>query len=139
MGLADRINAAWGALRGGYTVPLTLDDWAMQMIYAQNVYSVPSLNQTNPGQREEDITGAFQSVVSQAYARNGVVFACMLARMLLFSEARLQGIHPFCLTVDREAPAYVSHVFGEGAYATLRRPERLPEVMVNVLRRLLRG
>jgi nitric oxide reductase NorD protein len=56
-----------------------------------------------------------------------------------FSEARLQGIHPFCLTVDREAPAYVSHVFGEGAYATLRRPERLPEVMVNVLRRLLRG
>lgn len=56
-----------------------------------------------------------------------------------FVEARLQGVHPFCLTVDREAPAYASHVFGEGAHAMLFRPERLPEVLVAVLQRLLRG
>lgn len=56
-----------------------------------------------------------------------------------FAEARLQGIHPFCLTVDREAPSYASRVFGDGAYAMLRHPERLPEVLVSVLRQLLRG
>ena len=55
-----------------------------------------------------------------------------------FAEARLQGIFPFCLTVDREAPAYAARVFGDGGHAVLRRPERLPEVMVSVLRRLLR-
>jgi nitric oxide reductase NorD protein len=56
-----------------------------------------------------------------------------------FAEARVQGIHPFCLTVDREAPSYASRVFGDGAYAMLRHPERLPEVLVGVLRQLLRG
>lgn len=56
-----------------------------------------------------------------------------------FAEARLQDVHPFCLTVDREAPAYASRVFGDGAHAMLRRPERLPEVLVNVLQRLVRG
>ena len=56
-----------------------------------------------------------------------------------FTEARLQGIHPFCLTVDREAPRYASRVFGYGAYAMLRHPERLPEVLVSVLRQLVRG
>ncbi len=56
-----------------------------------------------------------------------------------FAEARVQGVHPFCLTVDREAPSYASRVFGDGGYALLRRPERLPEVLVSVLQRLLRG
>lgn len=55
-----------------------------------------------------------------------------------FAEARWQGTHTFCLTVDREAPAYASRVFGEGGYAVLRHPERLPQVLVSVLRRLLR-
>ena len=56
-----------------------------------------------------------------------------------FGEARLQGIHAFCLTVDRAAPAYASRVFGSGGYAVLRHPERLPEVLVRVLQRALRG
>jgi nitric oxide reductase NorD protein len=55
------------------------------------------------------------------------------------AEARLQGIRPFCLTIDREAPGYASRVFGHRDHALLRNPERLPEVLVAVLRQLLRG
>jgi nitric oxide reductase NorD protein len=55
-----------------------------------------------------------------------------------FAEARMQGVHPFCLTVDREAPRYASRVFGDGGHAVLQKPERLPEALVHVLQRLLR-
>lgn len=56
-----------------------------------------------------------------------------------FGEARLQGIHAFCLTVDGSAPKYAARVFGSGGYAVLRHPERLPEALVRVLQRTLRG
>jgi nitric oxide reductase NorD protein len=52
------------------------------------------------------------------------------------AEARLQGIVPFCLTVDREAPRYMPSIFGRG-YAVLRRQDVLPGVLVEVVRRLL--
>lgn len=54
-------------------------------------------------------------------------------------EARLQGIHPFCVTVDRHAPSYMPRIFGAGGYAALHRPERLPDVLVDVLRRLVKA
>jgi nitric oxide reductase NorD protein len=54
------------------------------------------------------------------------------------AEARLQGLSPFCVTVDREAPLYLSRIFGPGAYAVLRRAEWLPAVLVDVVRQLLR-
>ncbi len=53
-----------------------------------------------------------------------------------FAEARAQDVHPFCVTVDRDAPAYASHVFGRG-HAVLRDPALLPQVLIGVLRRLL--
>jgi nitric oxide reductase NorD protein len=53
------------------------------------------------------------------------------------AEARLQGIAPFCLTVDREAPAYLPSIFGRGGYAMLPRQDILPAVLVDVVRRLL--
>lgn len=52
-------------------------------------------------------------------------------------EARVRGIHPFCLTVDREAAGYLRGVFGAGGYALLQQPERLPLVLLDWLRRLL--
>jgi nitric oxide reductase NorD protein len=55
------------------------------------------------------------------------------------AEARLQGLYPFCLTVDREAPAYLPRLFGAGSYAVLRKVVTLPQVLVDVVRRLLRG
>jgi nitric oxide reductase NorD protein len=54
-------------------------------------------------------------------------------------EARLQAVKPFCLTIDREAPRYAGRVFGQRDHALLRNPERVPEALVGVLRRLLRG
>lgn len=42
------------------------------------------------GGRQEEIGGDFRSLAAGAYQRNGVVFACMLVRQLLFSEARFQ-------------------------------------------------
>lgn len=52
------------------------------------------------------------------------------------TEARLQGIHPFCLTVDRQAAAYLPQVFGPHHYAMLPRPERLPIVLLEWMKRL---
>jgi nitric oxide reductase NorD protein len=53
------------------------------------------------------------------------------------AEARLQGLMPFCLTVDREAPAYLPAIFGPRGFAVLSRPELLPTVLVDVLRSLV--
>jgi nitric oxide reductase NorD protein len=53
------------------------------------------------------------------------------------SEARLQGIFPFCLTIDRQAAEYLPRVFGAGHYALLHRPERLPAVLLEWMRRLV--
>jgi nitric oxide reductase NorD protein len=52
------------------------------------------------------------------------------------AEARLQGLIPFCLTVDREAPAYLPSIFGRN-HALLRLPQHLPLVVLDLLRRLL--
>ena len=53
------------------------------------------------------------------------------------TEARLQGIAPFCLTIDRHAANYLPQVFGAGNYALLPRPELLPSVLLDWLRRLV--
>jgi nitric oxide reductase NorD protein len=50
------------------------------------------------------------------------------------AEARLLGVVPFCLTVDREAPAYLSSLFGPGGFALLRTPEHLPAALIGVVR-----
>lgn len=54
------------------------------------------------------------------------------------AEARLQAIHPFCITVDHHAPGYLARVFSPGHYAVLQHAEILPVVLVDVLRRLIR-
>lgn len=53
------------------------------------------------------------------------------------TEARMQGIFPFCLTVDLQAPGYLPKVFGPENYALLATPERLPLVLLDWTRRLL--
>jgi nitric oxide reductase NorD protein len=53
------------------------------------------------------------------------------------TEARLQGISPFCLTIDRQAAGYLSAVFGPNHYALLPRPELLPGVLLDWLRKLV--
>ena len=53
------------------------------------------------------------------------------------NEASLQGIFPFCLTIDRQAAAYLPKVFGATRYALLPSPQRLPSVLLEWIRRLL--
>jgi nitric oxide reductase NorD protein len=53
------------------------------------------------------------------------------------TEAKLQGISPFCLTVDRQAANYLPAVFGPHHYALLPRPELLLTVLLDWLRRLV--
>lgn len=53
------------------------------------------------------------------------------------TEARLQGLAPFCLTIDRQAAKYLPRVFGANQYAMLPRPELLPRVLLDWMRRLL--
>ncbi|MFA5677122.1 MAG: hypothetical protein WC953_01745 [Pseudomonas sp.] len=53
------------------------------------------------------------------------------------TEATLQGISAFCLTIDRQAPAYLPRIFGAHNYALLQRPELLPTVLLDWMKRLV--
>lgn len=53
------------------------------------------------------------------------------------TEAKLQGIYPFCLTIDRQAPNYLPAIFGSRQYALLHRPELLPGVLLDWIKRLV--
>lgn len=68
---------------------LSLDDWAQMFTDPASVYGSRVL-ETFQGQPAELSDGSFASMVNVAYRRNGVVFAVMLVRMKLFSEARFQ-------------------------------------------------
>lgn len=87
MGLIETLR---GRLRGS----ATRSEWPTmsidQYIALVNGLGYPLLNQTMPGQHQEVPDGTFESFVRTAYRGNGVVFACMLARLMLFSEARFQ-------------------------------------------------
>lgn len=41
-------------------------------------------------------------------------------------EARRLGLQPFCVTIDREAGAYLPYLFGPGGFTVIRKPEELP-------------
>lgn len=53
------------------------------------------------------------------------------------TEAKLQGIYPFCLTIDRQAADYLPKVFGPHQYALLPEPEHLPSVLLDWLKKLV--
>lgn len=55
------------------------------------------------------------------------------------NEARARDVFPFCLTVDREESTYLRRIFGPAGYAILPRPDHLPRVLLEVVRRLLEG
>jgi nitric oxide reductase NorD protein len=46
-------------------------------------------------------------------------------RMAVF-EARRMGLMPFCVTIDREAGAYLPYIFGPAGFCVIRKPEDLP-------------
>src|SRR5690606_19279285 len=53
------------------------------------------------------------------------------------TEAILQGISAFCLTLGRQTPAYLPRIFGARNYALLPRTELLPTVLLDWMKRLV--
>lgn len=53
-------------------------------------------------------------------------------------EARQQGIHPFCITVDPHGQEYLSRMYGEHGYIVIDRVEALPIQLPRIYRRLTR-
>ena len=51
-------------------------------------------------------------------------------------EARLQGITPFCLAIERQAAGYLQAVFGALGYVLLQRAHMLPAALLGWLRKL---
>src|SRR5690554_4042372 len=53
------------------------------------------------------------------------------------TKAGLQGIYPFCLTIDRQAVSYLPRIFGAHQYGLLAHPERLATVLLDWMKRLV--
>jgi hypothetical protein len=70
--------------------PLTMNEYLYQFQYQGLNYSIPFPTQSLGGQPQEELPATFDGLVQGAFRSNGVVFACMMVRMLLFSEARFQ-------------------------------------------------
>jgi hypothetical protein len=85
MNLFTRLTRSDGEERA--FAPITLDQWANYFSFNGNDYVVQG---GTPSSKGEPIEANFQGYVQGAYKSNGVVFACMAARQLLFSEARFQ-------------------------------------------------
>src|SRR5690242_3022331 len=75
-------------------ITYSLDEWmgyVNELIYNGVGYvTYGGVNQTQPGQTQEQIGPAYASLASLAYKSDSVVFACMLTRALHFAEARFQ-------------------------------------------------
>ena len=56
-------------------------------------------------------------------------------RMSLF-EARLEGIHPFCITIDEEARDYLPHLYGHANYIVIDDVKKLPYKISDIYRKL---
>ena len=74
----DRTQERWG----------TLDNLVSQFGFNGSQYVVSSWGDS--GGDGERIENHFESIVAAGYKANGPVFACILARLLVFSEARFQ-------------------------------------------------
>ncbi|MBK8537018.1 MAG: VWA domain-containing protein [Candidatus Competibacteraceae bacterium] len=56
-------------------------------------------------------------------------------RMALL-EARREGLHPFCVTIDQDAGDYLPYLFGKNGFVLIRHPEELPRQLVLLYTRL---
>jgi len=51
-------------------------------------------------------------------------------------EAKRRGIHPFCITIDKEGQAYLPHMYGAVNYTIVDAVEQLPYKVSEIYRRL---
>jgi hypothetical protein len=69
---------------------LSMDEWLAYFKLGGNPFTLFGSQPAVLGSKQEEIQHTFQGYVQAAYKANGIVFACMLARQALFSEARFQ-------------------------------------------------
>lgn len=114
MGLLERLRPA----RAAEVEPvdprrMTLGDLVEQVQWMGNSYPL-GLQQTMTGGKLEEPDTSFTGMVTAGYRAAGPVFACILARALLFSEARFQW-----QTLDRGRPGAM---FGDQGLRLLEQP-----------------
>ncbi len=51
-------------------------------------------------------------------------------------EVKRSGIHPFCITIDREAQAYLPHMYGPANFTVVDEVQKLPYKVADIYRRL---
>ena len=51
-------------------------------------------------------------------------------------EARARGIHPFCITIDKQAHEYLPHMCGKGNYIVIDEAGKLPNRIAEIYRNL---
>lgn len=56
-------------------------------------------------------------------------------RMALL-EAKRQGVHSFCITIDKEARDYLPHMYGHARYTILDDVQQLPRKVADIYRRI---
>ncbi|MGA7179787.1 MAG: VWA domain-containing protein [Thiobacillaceae bacterium] len=56
-------------------------------------------------------------------------------RQALF-EARRSGIHPFCITIDKEGKEYLPHMYGRANFVEIDEVRKLPLKVADIYRRL---
>jgi nitric oxide reductase NorD protein len=54
------------------------------------------------------------------------------------AEARLAGVIPYCITIDRFAKRYIPHLYGEWSYTILHDVAMLPERLSRLYLKLTR-
>jgi hypothetical protein len=82
LGILDKVNAARGADRR--------KGWAQPPFWADDNYRLPFLGSYPLKPDREQIGNDLEAYIQQAYKADGIVFACILARQMVFSEARFQ-------------------------------------------------
>lgn len=65
----------------------SFNDWADDRLTFGGM-TYPLLGMNSLGRTQEDIENSFTGYINGAYKSNGPIFACVLARLLLFTEAR---------------------------------------------------
>ena len=116
--MLDRLKGAGGPARE----ITTIDDYAAVMNqfafggigYGYGNGLSTGVQQTLKGSTTEMAPNTFVGLAQHAYAANGVVFACMLVRMLVFSSVRFRW-----QTIDNGKP---SDMFGTPELQALERP-----------------
>lgn len=91
---------------------LSLADVAEQLSWAGNTYPLPQSYQTWGA--NEAPPSSFAGYVAAGYHGNGVVFACILSRLLVFAEARF--------AYRRFVGGRPGNLFGDGTLSILERP-----------------